>query len=593
MKTPTASNLTTEIENNLIKEAYAATLDPSRLTEFETFWEAYIDAQIQNSPDGFDWENTPVNAHIALAIDIIGKVRTINDKLEQAQDLVESHYGFGFITDEDGRIIVSNTDARRFTSKANHLSDLAIDAISINNILDWIKEDENPYIFFHVYFGSKPKATPLFIAPIKITSSEDLKAKKHFLITTVESNLSSVAARVIGNSFGLTEAETQVAALLAKGFTPKEVAASREVKITAIRTQIVNIKEKVGAKDIPDIVRIFISMGLRQGAVKTQIGRMEAIRGLNRPTIREASFTLRDGRKMQYFEQGHPKGRILLQIHSLISGVEFSDNISQHLVRAGYRMISPSRAGFGKSEPNRKSSIIDVVDSCVLDIIDLLDHLGATSVDVLAGWSGAIAQRLALKDKDRISSLVLSGAVPVWEPHYLETLARRDRIAVKTSIHAPEALPYLVRVRKTMKDVEHRSVFMGSLDKLDDKKKKDLSYDGEQLYRKRFDHILNQGIWAFTEDLPYIHKDWSDDARKLNLPVTIIKSVENTDQPLNAIKRYTKVVPDAKVSMITKTGTYQNSAYFKEVLRIIDDGHRSLLAKHRARRIEAPQNGNE
>lgn len=47
MTTSNELNLSNEIENNLIKEAYAATLDPSRLTEFEAFWESYIDAQTQ------------------------------------------------------------------------------------------------------------------------------------------------------------------------------------------------------------------------------------------------------------------------------------------------------------------------------------------------------------------------------------------------------------------------------------------------------------------------------------------------------------------------------------------------------------------
>lgn len=113
-------------------------------------------------------------------------------------------------------------------------------------------------------------------------------------------------------------------------------------------------------------------------------------------------------------------------------------------------MISPSRAGFGNSEPNRKSNIIDVVDNCVTDMIELLDHIGAQDVIILTRWAGAIAQRLALKDARRIKSLILSGAVPVWENHYLGFLPRLDRIAVKASIHATGALPYLVRVRKAM-----------------------------------------------------------------------------------------------------------------------------------------------
>ena len=117
------------IEHALIKEAYAAILEPTRLSDFEAFWEAYMDAQTQKNPDGFDWENTPVNAHIMMALGILERVRTANDKNAYAQQIVESNYGFGIIVDERGFILVSNTDAKTFVDGANFLKDLQIDAL--------------------------------------------------------------------------------------------------------------------------------------------------------------------------------------------------------------------------------------------------------------------------------------------------------------------------------------------------------------------------------------------------------------------------------------------------------------------------------
>ena len=565
-------NQSYEIEHNLIKEAYAATLDPSRLTEFETFWESYIDSQTQKNPEGFDWENTVVNAHITLAMDIIENVRPVNDKLEYAQHLVESHYGFGFIVDENGRIIVSNTDAREFTSESDFLSDLAIDAISIKNIMNWLKKPENSYSFFHVYMSGKSRTIPLFVSPIRIEPTAEANPENYFLITSIEPVMRNVDIRVIGDSFMLTHAESRVAGLLASRYTPKEIANSRNVKITAVRTQIVRIKEKMCAKDIPDIVRMFTAMGLRQRSVKSQIGRMERIRRSNwLDTVRTASMTLQDGRFFQYSEQGHPKGKIVLYIHSLIDGTQFPESISHRLLQAGYRMVSPSRAGFGNSEANRKSNIIDVVDNCVADMMELLDHIGAQDVIVISGWAGAIAQRLALKDPARIKGLILIGTVPVWETHYLDFLSRRDRIAVKTSIHAPEALPYLVRVRKAMRASSDHSLFMDSLDKLTKKEERDLSYDQGLNYKIKFQHILNQGIWAFIEDLPYIHKDWTNDARQLDLPVTIVKGEDNTDQPVEAISRYQAAVPHSIIRTIKGAGSNELLLRFAEFIDVFEN----------------------
>ena len=281
-------------------------------------------------------------------------------------------------------------------------------------------------------------------------------------------------------------------------------------------------------------------------------------------------MTLRDGRRLQYFEQGHPKGQIILYIHSLIDGVEFPEIFSRGLVRSGLRIISPSRAGFGRSEPNRKSNIIDLVDSCVSDMINLLDHINAEEVIVLSGWAGSIAQRLALRDTGRVKSLIFSGAVPVWENHYLNFLSDRDRIAVKTSIHAPQALPYLVRVKKAMQTSQDHSIFMGSLDK-SNLQKKHLSHYEKIYLKKKFHHILNQSVWALIEDLPYIHKDWTDDARKLDLPVTIVKGEDNIDQPPEAITRYKTAVPHAIVRIINRAGSNELLEYFGEFLDVFEN----------------------
>ena len=164
----------------------------------------------------------------------------------------------------------------------------------------------------------------------------------------------------------------------------------------------------------------------------------------------------------------------------------------------------------------------------------------------------------------------MSGAVPVWENHYLNFLSDRDRIAVKTYIHAPQALPYLVRVKKAMQTSQDHSIFMGSLDK-SNLQKKHLSHSEKIYLKKKFHHILNQSVWALIEDLPYIHKDWTDDARKLDLPITIVKGKDNTDQPDEAILRYKAAVPHAIVRTISRAGSNELLEYFGEFLDIFEN----------------------
>jgi len=566
----------TSQENQLIEEAYAATLDPTRLPAFERFWEAYIDAQLQNNPNGVDLDNTPVNAHIMIALDILSRLKIVQEEESLAQDMVNSHYGFGFIVENNGTIIAANDTAALFLKHETQLQNLAVDESSLKSMLLWLKKNrrhvEEQLKLFDVYLHNKTKNCWL-AAPIKIGVTAKGSVKKHYLITAVDSAIDLKLDLHIIDYFKLTSAETDVTNLLCNGLKPEEVAQKRGVKISAVRTQIVRIKEKTGARDIPDIVRIVTTMAIRSKAVKSQLGRLEQLRqqryGKVFESAREMSLTLGDGRNLQYFEQGGVDGVAILQIHSLISGVQF---LPEHGKMLGpkYRMISPARPGYGKSDPKRISSLNSRIDSCVEDMRQLLDHLGVNKAYILTGWSGAIAQRFALKYPKRCLGLVLSGAVPVWESDYMASLQPRYRNMIKTSIHAPKAVPYLVRIAKALIDSGKAHLFISGLDAKDSIDKKALGNNViYRLVEQRFKFLVEQGVNAFVDDLPLIHTDWTQEARRLSLPVTILIGSENRDQPHEAIERYKRFVTHANIKIIRGAGTYQNLTHFADVVAAI------------------------
>lgn len=569
----------TPTENELIEAAYAATLDPTRLGDFERFWEAYIDAQLQKSPSGINLDKMPVNAHISLALDILGRLKTVQEEENAAQHMVNSHYGFGFIVEDNGRIIVANDSAESFIRDKAHLKDLSLDETSNQDILSWMKKKhrlkKDRLKVFRVYLEDESEKAWL-LSPVKFRSDAAKNSKRYFLITSVYTEENLELDPHIIEYFGLTPAEATVTGLLCNGMTPMEAAKERGVKIAAIRSQIVAIKEKTSARDIPDLIRIVTTVVIRSKAVQSQSSRMRRIRRAQEESVaREMNFRLRDGRNMQYFQQGLPYGDVILQIHSLISGVDFPDNHGWTL-RHKYRMISPARAGYGKSDPillNAGSdpmslkSINARIDSCVDDLKQLLDHLGIEKVILFTGWAGAIAQRFALRYPDRCQKLILSGAVPVWEDRYLKSLQPRYRNMVKTSIHAPKAVPYLVRIAKLLIDSGRSRYFISDLDAEGTVDKAALKNNiVYQHVEKRFKFLLQQGVQAFVDDLPAIHTDWTEDARLLKLPVDIVIGRENKDQPFAAIERYKAAVPHAQLRIIEGAGTYQNLTHFTKVL---------------------------
>ena len=562
-----------KIESDLIKIAYAATLDPSKLVEFERFWTTYIDAKIDDQIGNDETDDTHVEAHIVTALDILDRIKSVNEKEQTAQILVDSHYGFGFIISHEGNILVSNDGADRFTRNSKKIEDTYVDALSKTKILKWMTRvrsgDAEPYNFLHVYLNGSGQSTCWFICPIKVDPSNRNNRPDYFLITSVDYKVSSIAQDIIGKSFGLTPAEADVAGLLTTGLSPKEIAEIREVKITAVRTQIASIKNKMGCRDLPAVVLKFASMVMRETAVNAQIGRMAALRGLNRPRTMKNNMTLRDGRNYEYYTQGHPDGKVILYIHSMVSGIEFRTSTARNLVLSGYKIISPARAGYGQSSPRPFTTVEERVNGCVSDLIELIDHLNIDDYVILTDWSGAIAQRLALKDRRRAAKLFLSGAVPVWKDSYIDWETPRFRSYVKTSVHAPRVVPYLMKLSKVLQESDKNNEYLEQTQNLSDIDREAIKQHS-YLIKEHHKFLSTQGVQARTQDLSAIHTDWTADATRLKLPVTLIMGSDNREQPESAVIEYREAVPHSELKIIDCAGTYQNLSHFKEILGVID-----------------------
>ena len=75
----------------------------------------------------------------------------------------------------------------------------------------------------------------------------------------------------------------------------------------------------------------------------------------------------------------------------------------------------------------------------------------------------------------------------------------------------------------------------------------------------------------FRLQTPCPSKDWTNDARKLDLPVTIVKGEDNTDQPVDAISRFKAAVPHAVVRIINRAGSNELLEYFGEFLDVFEN----------------------
>jgi pimeloyl-ACP methyl ester carboxylesterase len=116
------------------------------------------------------------------------------------------------------------------------------------------------------------------------------------------------------------------------------------------------------------------------------------------------------GHRVHYLAKGDGDGPVVVLVHGLGGHGEDWLNLSDYLVKAGYRVYLPDLPGYGRSEQpaDFSYSVHDEAEA----VVGFLDALGLKQVD-LGGWSmgGGVVQHVAIKHPERVRRLMLFDAV--------------------------------------------------------------------------------------------------------------------------------------------------------------------------------------
>jgi pimeloyl-ACP methyl ester carboxylesterase len=131
-------------------------------------------------------------------------------------------------------------------------------------------------------------------------------------------------------------------------------------------------------------------------------------------SIREGYAELVDIR-LHYLESGQPGNELVLLLHGF---PEFSYSWRHQLPVLGerYHVVAPDMRGYNLSgkPPHIKDYAIDVL---VGDVIQLMDHFGAASANVVGhDWGAGVAWAIAQKHPERVARLAVMQVppAPVW-----------------------------------------------------------------------------------------------------------------------------------------------------------------------------------
>lgn len=165
-------------------------------------------------------------------------------------------------------------------------------------------------------------------------------------------------------------------------------------------------------------------------------------------------FTTIGGVRVHYQEAGDEKAPVMILIHGFISSTSVWSEVFLPLAGAGFRIIALDLPGYGYSGKPRDGRY--TIDAQAHSVIRLMDGLGIEQATIVgASYGGAIAATVALDYPDRVSKLVLIGAVSNDRPKK-KILLRLASLPIIGDIVTPLFLGSRWVLRKRMEEMYRR-----------------------------------------------------------------------------------------------------------------------------------------
>ena len=102
--------------------------------------------------------------------------------------------------------------------------------------------------------GTRQALTPIAFVPA--ARGREPEAPDALLVFGKHEVCAPLSVHFFAREHGVTGAESAVLAALCNGASPREIASDRGIALSTVRTQIQNIRQKTGARNIGDLLRV-------------------------------------------------------------------------------------------------------------------------------------------------------------------------------------------------------------------------------------------------------------------------------------------------------------------------------------------------
>lgn len=546
----------------VVEETYAATLDPKRYDALLSAWFEYVGQLPQGGDDQFLADR--VNTHFQRALVILDRMGREEAREESARMFASQMPGPALVLRPDGEILSLNEACLDlFAGEApQRLGDLGLGRDARSTLNSWLKrnainETDEPFAFLSTRFGPEGLDSRLLLTRITLRSGPVAGVEEAILVAVVDVHLDPSMTRRLAVVYGLSEAEADVAIRLARGATPGDIAEQRQSRLPTVRTQIRHILAKLEVPNTTEAVRLLMSLSATIKTARAISSQAPAMKEIDR-WRRRHSMTLSDSRRLSWMEQGDPNGRPVLFVHHIYLGPLWTDPSVESLARQGWRVIAPSRPGFGQSDAVSASSVEERIDRTVDTLAELVERLGCGPVMVVGHANGMIyAQAFAAKRPDMTRALLSIGGETSWEDGMEGGLPWQHKVIATTMLRAPSALGFLARATVAFVDGGQEDFVLSTLHRGSPLEKRIARRpEVKAVIMDGLRHTVRQGAHALASEMRTIMTDRRHVARQIRAPIRIMHGLEDNVFRPHMFELFAETVPGVKLVPIEGAGQY-------------------------------------
>lgn len=457
------------------------------------------------------------------------------------------------LMDKSGRVVWNNDAATHLFQLGLRpmLDDLAIlpeDVPALRAILDSLKSEgvvPRPALVKALH----PSDGTLHVLVASRRSGPN--GERLMLLEDVHGTWPDGAHRLL-ESFALSMAEKDIAALLYEGHNAESIAESRNSSVATVRTQIKRILSKTTRHSQADLLRLLRALA-RLAEAQTGPDPQDD------PALQKTDL---GDDQMYYYAFGPTQGRPVIMFHGMLDGFHLTDTRLQLLLRHQIRLYAPLRPCFGAA-PDDGGDIAQAPARFADRLARWIAHMQLGPVVLLGHMAGSLyAHAAACRLGPAVTAIVIvAGGAPILSSRQFASMPPRQRIVAHTARFTPGLLKFVRRAG--IRQIDHRGIriFMQSLyaeGTPDWTALQDTSiYDS---VKRGYLFSVAQGHRGFEIDSYHVVRDWSGLVEGHNAPVTLLHGAHDPVVDANTVVEFARHYPD-RVDVEVLEGTGQLVLY--------------------------------